>query len=98
MCLNMMHVWNRNMICERDRGKGGEEMINRKITQANLYLILPGKVSKMAAMYASDFGVSIIEAMRRIYESDTYSELERENSKLWHYGTVALYQTFLENR
>lgn len=71
-------------------------MTNRQITQANLYLILPIKVSKMAAMYAADFGVSILEAMRRIYKSATYRELENEDSKLWHYGPVALYQTFLE--
>lgn len=71
-------------------------MTNRQITQANLYLILPIKVSKMAAMYAADFGVSILEALRRIYESATYRELEDESSKLWHYGPVALYQTFLE--
>lgn len=72
-------------------------MTDRKITQSNLYLILPGKVSKMAVMYAADFGVSIIEAIKRIYKSDTYRELENEKSKLWHYGPVALYQTFLEN-
>lgn len=72
-------------------------MTNRQINQKNLYLILPGKVSRMAAMYASDFGLSIIEAMRRIYKSATYRELEDENSKLWHYGPVALYQLFLEN-
>lgn len=68
-----------------------------KITDKNLYLILPGKVSRMAMMYAEDFGVSIAEALRRIYKSATYRELEREESKLWHLGPVALYQMFLEN-
>ncbi len=72
-------------------------MTDRKITQSNLYLILPGKVSKMAAMYAADTGLSVLEAMKRIYKSKTYKLLEREDSKLWHYGPVALYQTFLEN-
>lgn len=72
-------------------------MKNRIITQSNLYLILPGKVSKMATMYAEDFGVSIVEALKRIYNSSTYRELEDENSKLWHYGPVALYQKFLES-
>lgn len=69
----------------------------REITQKNLYLILPGKVSKMAIMYATDFEVSIVEALKKIYESATYKELEDESSKLWHYGPVALYQAFLEN-
>lgn len=72
-------------------------MKKRQITQKNLYLILPGKVSRIAAMYAADFKLSIIEAMRQIYNSATYRELEDENSKLWHYGPVALYQTFLKN-
>lgn len=71
-------------------------MRNRKITQSNLYLILPGKVSKMATMYEADFGVPITEALKRIYNSATYRELEAESAKLWHYGPVALYQTFLE--
>lgn len=72
-------------------------MTDRKITQQNLYLILPGKVSRMAAMYAADFGLPIIEALRRIYDSVTYRKLEDESTKLWHYGPVALYQSFLEN-
>lgn len=71
-------------------------MTDRKITSENLYLLLPGKVSKMAVMYASDFGQSITEALDRIYQSKTYRQLEDEETKLWHYGPVALYQLFLE--
>ena len=69
-------------------------MTDPKITSQNLYL--PGKVSKMAVMYACDFGLSITEALNRIYQSFTYSQLEDEETKLWHYGPVALYQLFLE--
>lgn len=71
-------------------------MTDYKITSENLYLLLPGKVSKMACMYASDSGLSITEALKRIYQSDTYRQLEDENTKLWQYGPVALYQMFLE--
>ncbi len=67
------------------------------ITDKNLYLILPGKVSKMAMMYAADFGVSVKEALRRIYKSATYKALEKEETKLWHYGPVTLYQMLLDN-
>jgi hypothetical protein len=67
-----------------------------KITAQNLYLLLPGKVSKMAVMYAADFGLPITEALKRIYKSVTYRQLEDEETKLWHYGPVALYQMFLE--
>lgn len=71
-------------------------MTDRKITSQNLYLLLPGKVSRMAVMYASDFGLPITEALNRIYRSETYRQLEDEETKLWHYGPVALYQMFLE--
>ncbi len=72
-------------------------MTDKKITSENLYLLLPGKVSKMAVMYASDFGLSITESLKRIYQSSTYRQLEDEETKLWHYGPVALYEMFLEN-
>lgn len=71
-------------------------MTDRKITSQNLYLLLPGKVSRMAVMYASDFGLPITEALNRIYRSETYRQLEDEETELWHYGPVALYQMFLE--
>ncbi len=71
-------------------------MTERKVTSENLYLLLPGKVSKMAVMYADDFGLPITEALNRIYQSETYRQLEDEETKLWHYGPVALYQMFLE--
>ena len=72
-------------------------MTDKKITSENLYLLLPGKVSKMAVMYASDFGLSITESLKRIYQSSTYRQLEDEETKMWHYGPVALYEMFLEN-
>lgn len=71
--------------------------MSSRITDSNLYLLLPAKVSKMAMMYVEDFGVSVAEALRRIYDSATYSLLEKEETKLWHLGPVALYQMFLEN-
>lgn len=39
------------------------------ITQDNLYLILPSKVSRMAAMLAEDSGKSIVQAVKDIYHS-----------------------------
>jgi len=50
----------------------------------------------MAVMYASDFGLPITEALKRIYQSATYRQLEDVETQLWHYGPVALYQMFLE--
>ena len=40
-----------------------------EITQQNLYLLLPFKVSWVADMLAEDEHISTIEAIRRVYSS-----------------------------
>ena len=66
--------------------------MNLDITQNNLYLILPSKVSRMAEMLAADCGKSIVDAVKDIYASSLYERLEQEHTKQWHLGPVALYQ------
>ena len=66
--------------------------MNLDVNQENLYLFLPSKISWMARMLAEDKGVSLSEAIKTIYTSDTYRRLETENTKLWHLGPVALYE------
>jgi len=66
--------------------------MNLDITQDNLYLILPSKVSRMAEMLADDSNISIIDAVKQVYSSDIYRRLEQESTKQWHLGPVALYQ------
>lgn len=66
--------------------------MNLEITQENLYLILPCKVSRVAQIYVHEHHVTIIEAMRRFYRSETY----KQSTKYWHYGPVALYQEFAD--
>lgn len=68
--------------------------MNREITDKNLYLLLPGKVSRFAGIYADKRGGSIVDALRAFYRSDTYKALEKEETKYWHYGPVALYEDF----
>lgn len=41
---------------------------------------------------------NIIDALRAFYKSDTYKELEQEETKLWHYGPVALYEEYIEKQ
>ena len=69
--------------------------MNLDITQDNLYLILPSKVSRMAEMLAEDSGKSIVQAVKDIYHSEVYKRLEQDSTKQWHLGPVALYQEFL---
>ena len=47
-------------------------------------------------IYAHEYNLSLIEAMRCFYYSNTYKRLADESTKLWHYGPVALYQEFKE--
>jgi hypothetical protein len=72
--------------------------MNLNINQSNLYLLLPSKVAWMAGWLSEDEKISITEAIRKIYTSDMYSRLERESSKMWHLGPVALYQELRETK
>ena len=73
--------------------KALQELQKGVITQDNLYLLLPGKVMAVAEMYARHHDVTLLDAMRKVYASDMYKRLEREDTKYWHLGTVALYQS-----
>lgn len=66
--------------------------MNLDINQNNLYLLLPSKVAWLADMLSKDRDISVVEAVRQIYLSDTYKRLEDESTKMWHLGPVALYQ------
>lgn len=70
----------------------------KPITQENLYLILPYKVSQLSMLISKKLGLSILEAIRAVYRSNTYRDLAREDTKLWHLGPVALFEYFQENR
>ena len=65
-----------------------------EITQKNLYLLLPGKVTAVVEQYVETHSVTILDALRLFYQSKTYRDLEQEHTKLWHLGPVALYQEF----
>lgn len=66
--------------------------MNLNVSQDNLYLFLPSKVSWMAEMLSEERNISIADAIKDIYLSNTYCRLEKETTKLWHLGPVALYE------
>lgn len=72
-------------------------MTESKITQQNLYLILPYKIGQLAILFAKKFNTTLLDAIQSIYRSNTYKELEREESKLWHLGPVALLEHLIEH-
>lgn len=65
--------------------------MKEKIDQSDLYMILPIKVSYLADMVSRDQGISLIDAIKKIYSSNTYKRLEREQSKAWTLGPTTLY-------
>ena len=70
---------------------------NLDVTQENVHLLIPSKLSWMANMLAEDKGISIVEAMKMLYSSEVYARLEKESTKAWHLGPVALYEEFQNN-
>lgn len=70
--------------------------MNRNINQANLYLLLPSKICWMVDMLTDEKGISIVDAVKEIYSSSVYEQLEIEKTKLWHWGPVALMEAMDE--
>ena len=70
--------------------------MNLNVTQDDLFLFLPSKISWKAEMLSEDKKISIINAIKEIYASDIYRRLENEETKLWHLGPVALYEEMTE--
>lgn len=68
--------------------------MNLTVTQQNLHLILPGKITALAQFYAEDYGCTMIEAIRKLYASSFYQRLADESTKLWQLGATALYEEF----
>lgn len=69
--------------------------MSANITQDNVHLLIPSKISWMADMLVKDRGVSIVDAMKILYSSSIYKKLEVESTKAWHLGPVALYEELL---
>lgn len=46
--------------------------MSAKITQENLYLLLPLKIGWLAAWLSEDKGISIADAVKRVYHSQLY--------------------------
>ena len=51
-----------------------------------MQLIVPQVVDRMVKEYNMD----VADAMKQLYESRLYADLERESSKLWHLSPLVL--------
>ena len=73
-------------------------MMLGEITQSNLYLLLPSKVSCIAHIMQEYDHKTLNEAFKTIYASKTYKQLEPEDTKCWHLGPADLYRDIMEEQ
>lgn len=59
-----------------------------------LELIVP----RLAQMIISDQNISEKDAFTRLYRSELYRQLEREETKLWHLSVPTLYEMWQEEQ
>ena len=69
-----------------------------EVTQQNLHLFLPGKIANVSVIIANKAHCTMTEAMQRFYSSNTYQQLQQEDTKLWHLGAVGLYELYCEEQ
>lgn len=67
-----------------------------QISQNNLHLLLPGKISWLVEYLHEDYGFTLQESLHRIYHSKLYKKLSTEKTKYWHLGPVDLYNELKE--
>ena len=67
-------------------------MIRPQVTQKNVHLFIPSKVSKICSELARTENLSLNESILKFYNSSAYETLSRESSKLWQEGWVYVYQ------
>lgn len=84
-------------MAELNRVKEGA-FVNDTVTQDNLHLLLPIKVSYLVEMLCKDFGMSVVDAIKRVYTSATYKRLEREETKAWTLGPTTLYYDLMHEK
>lgn len=70
-----------------------------EITQKNVHIFIPHKISKISAQISKDEKIPIAKAVAKFYRSNTARLLEDESTKLWHDGWVGIYDLYKsENR
>ena len=57
-------------------------------------LVLQTISAGLVGMIISDSGLNEDIAMEKLYSSELYSALEREETKVWHYSVPMLYELY----
>lgn len=64
------------------------------MSQDQFIAIMPYISSQLVEMIANKQNVTEDEAINKLYKSQLYSFLEKEDTKVWHYSTPMLYSLF----
>lgn len=62
--------------------------------KAMLILIVP----QVTGLIAENYGLDEVTAAREFYDSKVYALLEQEETKLWHFSPLTLFNMFDEER
>lgn len=65
-----------------------------EITQKNVHIFFPYKISKIALQISKDENIHILKAVEKFYKSKTAKLLADEATKLWQSGWVGLYKIY----
>ena len=67
-----------------------------KVTQDNLYVLIPWKVAGCVSLLLKERGgLHLKQALLEVYRSRAYRLLEREETKLWHESPAQIYAEYL---
>ncbi len=66
------------------------------MNEKNFVVIMPGIISKLSEMISREQNITEEDATKKLYNSKLYEYLEKEDTKVWHYSTLMLYNLFLE--
>ena len=58
--------------------------------------MMPPIVENLVAMIADKQNISEDEAITKLYSSKLYAMLEQEDTQVWHYSTLMLYELLTE--
>lgn len=69
-------------------------MMLPKVTQQNVHLFIPYKAGYIVGKMQSESDISVEQALLAFYNSETYAQLEREETKRWQDNVKQLWADF----
>ena len=68
------------------------------MSEQQLTALLPGITASLATLISERDGLDEDCALRELYASQLYQDLETEDTKVWHYSAETLYTLYREEK